>query len=646
MPDWQRFVLQYGWRAKVGFLAAVLGQSVEDVAGVRRRGPLARLKSSKGFAELFSLWHGRSPNENDWPVPALEGGAGYAWHGPEVALLGSLVGRLGPAEIAATLTRRLRKITGDRRATRSKVAVVSRMHIMGLVTSDLLGGISTTQAAKEIGSYAVVYQAIAKGHLRARRVGNRLLIPFEAWKEWKANRTLPPKDSVKLSSLKIPLGIRSDHLSEFARAGCIPGAVQVTSCLREGKSTAFGTWYIGKEAARKLVADRRAGRPMPWYGMPTDANLQQTYGRWLKRRHPKSCKACRGIWGKRGAPRSFQEYTRRYPILARTLKIHLTKPWSPGLTPDQLAKSARKPRAYVLKAIKSGALKALRSDGRLYVTKNAAWRWKAAGCPVRAHIKTWISLETARRQHHFTYKQLREFIRRRELRTMVCKYGPKYGELMVSRAQCARLRKKLGYGEALAARLVGISPAKLRSLSSLFGHPSGRPLSPEMMYKLKASMNRKDGWTLDEAAALVRKPLAWVQARRDEGVIRVRRSRQDGRQPMITIAMLQRLQAAAKGNGLRAVADEDWLTLQEACLEAGVSQTSVLQWIADGELERRRFSTGWRYHRSAVRSRARQYWRLGRPQRRSSPPAWLLADARRAPCGATVNAEGHRRLAA
>src|SRR5712664_1927850 len=109
---WQRFVLAHGWHARGHVLAAVLGQPVADVEHVRRTRACTRLKTGKRFAELFSLWHGRAPNDVDWPTP-WKGAAGvYEWQAPELALLASLVGRMGGAEISRILTTRLRLRTG------------------------------------------------------------------------------------------------------------------------------------------------------------------------------------------------------------------------------------------------------------------------------------------------------------------------------------------------------------------------------------------------------------------------------------------------------------------------------------------------------------------------------------------------------
>ena len=74
-----------------------------------------------------------------------------------------------------------------------------------------------------------------------------------------------------------------------------------------------------------------------------------------------------------------------------------------------------------------------------------------------------------------------------------------------------------------------------------------------------------------------------------------------------------------------APAGEDWLRLSEAASEAGVSAATLLRWADDGELARKQAPSGYRYHREAVRARARQYWATVRFHR-AVPPSWLAAE--------------------
>jgi len=297
---WTQFILEHGWQAYASELAAVVRQDVDAVERLRRTGACKPLRKAKRFSELFSLWHGRPPEENEWPRPRkFAGRKTYEWQPPEIALLASLVGRLGVDDIAQTLTARLRERTDDPCAERNRQAVQVRISQIGMQSKDVLGGITTADAGREIGSLAIINQVIRKKELPAVRVGRLWVIPHDAWKAWKATRVFPPVGFVPLRSIRDALAIRSDKLSEWARMGYVPTAIRCNPYGTQAPSTQFGTWYIDKTVADTLVADRRAGRPMPWHGRPLLENLRVTYKLWKARQHPRSCKSCAEIWGPR-----------------------------------------------------------------------------------------------------------------------------------------------------------------------------------------------------------------------------------------------------------------------------------------------------------------------------------------------------------
>src|SRR3546814_17820088 len=87
--------------------------------------------------------------------------------------------------------------------------------------------------------------------------------------------------------------------------------------------------------------------------------------------------------------------------------------------------------------------------------------------------------------------------------------------------------------------------------------------------------------------------------------------------------MLGRLKAAKrKPVGQRL--GPDWLRVSAAAMEAGVTQGTVENWAALGELDRRQSPNGCRYRRKAIRARARSYWMSVRFLL-AVPPAWLPA---------------------
>jgi len=334
--SWQRFVLAHGWRVPSHLLATILDQHPNAINAVRSTSACVRHKTSKGFAELFGLWHGRAPAEDDWPVPRrIRTNNTYEWLPPEDALLATLVGTVDAGDIATILTNRLRRLTGDPAAERTRNAVILRTNRIGLQSTDVVGGITTNQAAREIGSLSAVQSAIAEGHLNTIRVGRLHVIPHDAWTAWKATRVHAPEGYIPLASIRDRLAIRSDKLSEFARMGYIPGTVRANPYGTNQRSTRFGTWYIDAVAAEHLIADRVAGRPMPWHGKPLPDNLRASYKRWQERRHPDHCQTCRAIWGPQGGPQTYDDFAARYQPLDRSAKRHLTRRWNDTMAQAQ-----------------------------------------------------------------------------------------------------------------------------------------------------------------------------------------------------------------------------------------------------------------------------------------------------------------------
>lgn len=397
--NWQDFVLAYGWGARATWLAAVVGRTSEDIGRLRGTGACTQQAVPKGFAELWTLYHGRPPADEDWPPPTkFSGPCGYEWLVPEIALLASLVGQMGIKEIARILTARLRHVTGDPAAQRGRQAVQMRINRIGLQTSDVLGGITIQTAAQDIGSLAMVQQAIQKGTLPARRVGRLWVISHDAWAHWKASRTFPPDGYVPLADFRERLGIRSDKLSEFARAGHVPTSVRCNPYGKHCRSTQFGTWFIDPEVGEALVTDRQAGRPLPWHGKGLPDNLRRTYQLWQDRRHPDDCPTCSQIWGDAGPPASFAAYCDRYPSLGLQAKRHLTKHWVPGMPIDDLAacSTPRARRRRVMAPVAAPALVDLTgwlslgdAAADAGVSPSTIIHWADAGAVVRRRHEPW-----------------------------------------------------------------------------------------------------------------------------------------------------------------------------------------------------------------------------------------------------------------
>jgi hypothetical protein len=629
-PDatWKRFVVEHGHGASAHDLAFILQRSVEEIGYLRATGACSKGAGRKNFVELFQLWHGREPEENDWPPPRKIRPGEYEWQAPELALLASLVGRLGKAEIAQTLTARLQLLTNDSEACRGVGAVQSAIGRIGMQTADVVGGITTADAGKEIGSLAIVNQAIHKGDLRPVRVGRRWVIPYDAWAAWKALRVFPPDCYVPLATLKQALSIRSDKLSEFARMGHVPTALRCNPYGAGLPSTQFGTWFIAPEVAKRLIADRQAGRPMPWHGKPLADNLRATYGLWQQRKHPAGCKTCVDIWGQKGAPKTFEDYAERYPPLAHGAKRHLTLSWHPGLTVADVARKAGCSVTQVGRAIANGTLGAETQGRTAIVTRTDATRWISRGSPAGDTQKSWISLETAQQRYAFTSRDLTGFMAGGALMTKTGTHGAMRGIVYVSKAQCAKLREGIGFTEQEAARRAKITVPQLReALRGVDWRGTGAiPLATvqAVIKRLKSA----PGYTIEEVAEIIGKDAGWVEERIGDGTVRPLRTKHDHGRLYLSEPMIRRLRQALAAPRPRTTTQAGWLRLGEAALEAGVTAATIIKWADCHELERVAGTNGWRYPRDAVRSRARAYWQSTR-FRRATPPQWLQAETTR-----------------
>ena len=626
-PDtaWERFVIDHGHQADAGDLAFILGRSVDEIRHLRATGACSKAGRRKTFTELFRLWHGREPGEDDWPPPRAVRPGEYEWQGPELALVASLVGRLGKAEIAQALTERLRRLTGDPAASRSIASVQNVIGRIGMQSKDVVGGITTAAAGQEIGSLAMVHQAIHKSDLRALRVGRRWVIPHAAWTAWKAQRVFPPAGYVVLATLKQPLSIRSDKLSEYARMGYVPTAVRCNPYGAGLPSTQFGTWYVDPDVAIGLIADRHAGRPMPWHGKPLADNLRATHRLWQQRKHPANCKTCTDIWRADGVPESFEDYAERYPTLDHGAKKHLTLRWTPGLTVAEIARQSGCSANEVRRAIANGTLDTQEQGGDVHVTKTDATRWISRGCPVGDAQHSWISVATARKRYLFTDRELEKFIAQGKLTSKTGTEGAMRGMAYVPRRQCARLREQIGFTEEEAARRTGITIPQLReTLQGVNWRGTGAIPLATVQAVLKRLQSRP-GYTIEEAATALGKDAAWVEERVNDGAVRLLRRRWDADRLYLSKPMIQRLREAAANPRLPPAPSQDCLRLSEAALEAGVTAATIAKWAARAELPRVAGRTGWRYPRDAVRARARAYWQTIRFHR-ATPPQWLHAE--------------------
>jgi hypothetical protein len=594
------------------------------IARVRQVGCKQRRETPLDFGALFTAWHGRPPADDEWPTPRCIGG-GYEWLAPELKLVVSLVGRVGSREICRILTERLRRLTGNPNAARNLIGLNLARQRIGLLSADVVGGLTANQAGREIGCQSIVYNEIRHGRLKATRVGHHLVIPYDDWARWKGSRVFPPTGFVQLSRLKRPLGITSDKLSEWARLGYVPTAIRCNPFGTRAASTQFGTWWIDPKVIRKLVADRRAGRPMPWWNKPEPHNLKITFTLWRKRQHPDRCALCRVIWGPDGAPTTFEEYARRYHPLPFGAKRHLTRTWTDGVTVAELAREVNLSHALVHYAIRTGVLRAKRISGRYCISRTDATRWKGRRCPTGRGTHSWMQVWVACETYGFSRAEIAAAIRSGRLTSRIGTHGAQRGVRYVSRQQIRELRETEGFPPTEAARRLGISVFRLRSLARHADWRDSNRYTIDVINTIRKRMESEAGYTIAAAARVLRKSVRWVETEIANGTARVLRTPFKKNRRYLSRPMFARLQAAAARPPRRARRlSSEWLLVSDAALLAGVSATQIQRWADLGEV-RCQFTTHLfrRYHRRSVMGRARRYWTKECRFKRATPPAWL-----------------------
>lgn len=628
MKDWKAFVVEHGRQVRSHLLSAVVGVAESEIEHFRRTAVIERPAERHGFEGLFSLWHGRAPSDDEWPLPRRVGmKATYEWLGPEDRLLASLVGQVGVVEIGQILSERLRALTGDADAIRTKASVLVRQNKLGLQSGDVLGGIGVKAAAREIGSRAVVQHAIEQGELRTLRVGRLHVIPHAVWAAWKATRSAVPAGYVRVASLKGPLGMTgTDKLAEHCKAGHIPTAVILRSMGSQGGSSKFGTWYMDGAVAAQLIEDRKAGRPMPWHGKPYASNLRATWKLFVERRHPDSCDTCRKTWGEKGAPRTFEDYAERYPPLAHGEKRHLTRVYSDGLSVQDVAAWCGVSDGHVRRALRSGVLRSQGRRGAVRVTRTDATRWKARRCPAGDSSKSWISVPTAVKRYGFTRREIASLIASKRFKSKHGTEGAMRGIQYVLKQQCADLRADDGYTVEQGADRLGVTVEQLTLLLAGLDWRKARRIPVATLAAARKRLESRHGVTLDEAAVSVGKPLAWVEEQIRRGTVRVLRVKWQPDRLYLSDAMLERLRRAARAGVVHdALSREHWLLVDEASILAGVSLVTVGAWGRKGWVVTQASSSGMRYQRESVKACARRYWPQAR-FRRAPWPEWLIAE--------------------
>jgi hypothetical protein len=298
--------------------------------------------------------------------------------------------------------------------------------------------------------------------------------------------------------------------------------------------------------------------------------------------------------------------------------------WNPGLPIEEVAKQCGCQVALVRDAIEAGVLASTERGGRPFVSRTDATRWKARRCPSGQGERSWISVESATKQYLFTAAAIHAHIAAGRLTAKLGDAGAARGITYVLKQQCAQLRERLGFDEVEAARRVGVTVERLRSLLegvNWRGAPEGIPL--DTIRAVIKRLQSREGYSLDEAAERLLRPLSWVKARVADGTVRVSRAPWDQRRLYLSQPMFDRLIVATVSPTRRIrLNEQEWLGLERAALEAGVSTGTLGRWGKDGELDLMETPGGTRYRLASVRARARSYWKTAR-WRRPALPTWL-----------------------
>lgn len=617
--DWRGFVIEYGRRVDADILAAILGQPSVEIDRVRRQAG-TKPGPRRPFAELFTLYRGRPPLEEDWPKPRKQA-TGYEWLPPELAELARLVGLLPAADIAKVLTERLRRITGDPTAERAEHTVNVRVHKLGLLQSDVLGGLTILEAAKRAGvTKTLIYQELRRGTLRSFRVGDRHVIPVAVLDAWKGQRLPePPKGWVKLWDIERSLGLkeRSSRLSWYAKNGLVPGAL----------FCAGHRWWISPEGARELVRRARAGEPLPWHGKYTHPSVtKRSFDLWQRRRH-RDCAECTAIWQRvGGAPRTFEKFYPRWTRIPESMKRHVTSP--DGLSAARAAEYLGIDKHTICRAIAASELSGRREGPRWVIRRADLDAWVQRPDVLSHHgDQEPLTFKHAAARYQFT----EAFLRQLAADGLLVVAPRKDGRPGVRPWQIASLRARLGdLTLSQAAAAAGVSPQTFVRDARARGWRDGQPFTQEWVDRVRARQDAPWQLTLAEAAQRLGRTVAWVRHAIDVGVLKALKG-VDRRQRVVGRKLVEQLLRngipelpPTRGRG-RPV---EWLQGFQACELAGVTIATIKRWAAIRAIRSRTWRPsdgpyGVRYHKGSVEKRARHYWLHENKFKRATPPAWL-----------------------
>lgn len=624
---WQEFVFCNGAGVHARLLGLVTGVPEADVLrfrSVNGRAPGVRV-GKRSFSQLFKLWHGRSPEPHEWPVPQfLPRRRAYEWLEPEVEYVASLVGAFGPSDIASMLTDRLRKLTGDPTASRTLNAVHCVVNRLGLVTGDVQGGVTISDAGRAIGSVSLVRNLVDTKRLPSFKVGRLQVIPHDAWRHFLETRAAVPEGYVKLASCRRALAIRSDKLAEFAGLGLVPGAIQVRLSGGGGESNRGGAWYIPADLAEKLIEDRHAGRKMPWSGGVYPANIKQVWKKWSDRRHSEKCISCRDIWGAAGAPQTFDDFSARYPSLSMFAKRHITRIEFEGITIAEAVKQVGVSRPLMEKAIADGRVASIQVPGGVRVLPESLANWHDNRRKNAFRAGDWMTVADACWTFGFEEDEIEVWIAGLRITTAVIS-----GNRVVSRRDCVALREECGYTLKAAIACTKTRRREVISYLKQRGVDPNGTIPAFMVLEIKKRRlagARKWVLAIDEAAKEIGVDVSWIERQVGEGAIVLSTPKQPGGLPTLGGGMIRRLRRIKETGESRAIRDVHrvgWERLSAAASYAGVTAATLLSWKKKGLVVAEKQPFGLIFELDAIKGPARSYWAQVR-HIRLQPPQWLL----------------------
>ena len=400
-----------------------------------------------------------------------------------------------------------------------------------------------------------------------------------------------------MATLKQPLSIRSDKLSEFARMGHVPTAIRCNPYGTGLPSTQFGTWYIAPEVAEGLIADRHAGRPMPWHGKPIERQSARDVSAVAVAPAPDELQDLRRDLGAKRRAQDLRGVRRALPSDRPRGEA------APDVAVEPRSRGRRsRPEGWLLhrpgqaRHRQRNTLSAETRGRTAFITRTDATRWISRGSPAGDTQKSWISLETAQQRYLFTGRDLKAFIASGALKSKTGTHGAMRGIVYVSKAQCAKLREEIGFTEQEAARRAKITVPQLRQALPVVNWRGTGAIPLATVQAVIKRLQSNPGYTIAEAAKLIGQDADWVEDRIKDGTVRPLRTKHDHDRLYLSEPMIRRLRTRQSSRRAtrpcRERTGSGWVKPHS---RRGSPTATIIKWADAGELDRTHGTNGRRY---------------------------------------------------